>query len=79
MKEIKLGSKVKDVVSGLEGIVTGKAEYLNGCIQYCVQPKIKNGAMVDSQWIDISQLEITGEGVIVKPKDNGGPQPNCPK
>ena len=34
MKEIKLGDKAKDLVSGFVGIVTTKSECLNGCIRY---------------------------------------------
>jgi len=54
---IQLGQKVRDVVSGLEGIVTGRTEYLNGCIQYCVKPPLdKDGKMQEAWWIDRAVL-----------------------
>lgn len=31
---IKLGDKAKDRLTGFEGYVTAKAEYLGGCIRY---------------------------------------------
>lgn len=73
MEIIKLGNKVKDSVSGLEGITTCRCEYLNGCIQYSITPKVKAGAteMSTDVWIDEAQLVITGQGVapdVVKKK-----------
>ena len=71
---IKLGDKVKDKISGLEGIAVEKREYLNGCIQYAVQPKMKKGATELPSWcIDEAQLEVVGKKKVVKKSDTGGP------
>jgi len=43
---IRLGNKVRDKVSGIEGIVTGRCEYLNGCVQYCVTTKVAADAFI---------------------------------
>ncbi len=65
---IELGQKVKDSLTGFEGVVTAKAEYLDGCVRYLVQPtELASGKMVDAEWIDINRL--TDE---VKPP--GGPE-----
>jgi hypothetical protein len=78
--EIKLGSKVKDKVTGFKGTVTARIEYLNGCIQYCVMPKVaKDNKAVEGQYIDVEQLEIEGTGLKIKSKPGGGPQRDCPK
>jgi len=61
---IKLGQKVRDIVTGFEGIATAKVEYLNGCIQFCVKPKVTDGKMLDSEYIDIQQLEIIDDGLL---------------
>jgi hypothetical protein len=75
-----LGKKVKCKITGFEGIATAKIKYLNGCVQYCVKPKVgKDGKMPDGEYIDIGQLEIVGDGVNIKSKDVGGPQRDCPK
>ena len=58
-----LGKIVKDTVTGLKGTAVEKIEYLNGCIQYKIQPKmVKDGVPVKALWYDLQQLEL------VKPK-----------
>ena len=75
-KEIKLGQKVKDIVSDFTGIVIARTKYLNGCIQFQVQAKktIKDGVV--NMDIDEEQLEIVNEGILKKKKvtNTGGPK-----
>lgn len=78
MRTIKLGSQVEDIVSGFEGIATARVEYLNGCIQYCVTPRSKDGSKSESIYFDHGQLIITGDGISVKKADTGGPSLYCP-
>lgn len=35
---VRLGDVVRDVVTGVEGILTGRFEYLGGCLMGSVQP-----------------------------------------
>jgi hypothetical protein len=50
---IKLGSKVRDVITGLEGIAICRAVWLNGCVRITVQPQeTKDGKTVDSECFD---------------------------
>jgi hypothetical protein len=52
-ERIELGSLVKDSVTGFEGVVTGRSEYITGCAQILVQPPVKrNGEFVESRWFD---------------------------
>jgi len=77
---IKLGQKIRDRVTGLEGIATAKVEYLNGCIQFGLRPPVKaDGTLPDVHYIDQGQLEVVGEGILIKKRDTGGPQRDCPK
>jgi len=56
---IKLGSKVKDEVSGFVGIAENCAEYLYGCDRYGVQPPIdKDGKLPDDCVFDDMQLKV---------------------
>jgi hypothetical protein len=61
--------KVKDMITGFEGIVTGHADYVTGCDQYLVQPPVekdKPGGFIEPRWFDEKRLEIievTVEGV----------------
>lgn len=76
---IKLGNKVRDIVSGYEGIAVSKVEYLNGCVQYCVKAPVKDNVMTEGSYIDIQQLEVVGEGIAVVRKETGGMMPDTPK
>jgi len=67
MATLELGMWVKDIVTRFEGFVTGRTEYLNGCVQCCVTPRVdKDGKMVDGHWIDENQLKKIGDGITVK-------------
>lgn len=56
-KQIALGSKVKDPVTGLTGMAVARIEYLNGCVRIEVQPKkVISGKPADTTWIDEGQL-----------------------
>ena len=70
-----LGKKVRDLVSGLEGTAVSKTEFLNGCVQYGVQPKMKKGGTEINTWnIDEEQLEIiSNKKIKIVKKPVGGP------
>lgn len=72
---IVLGSKVKDKVTGFEGTAIARIEYLTGCIQYGVVPKVKKDTneMKDANYIDEIRLEVIGDGINLKKKKTGGP------
>lgn len=80
---IRMGQKVRSIVSGFTGIVTGRVEYINGCVQYVVEPRVKeDGSRIDSQWVDEQNLEIVDQGIastVPVALRAGGPQPNVPK
>ena len=75
---IKLGQEVKDKVTGFIGIATARVVYLNGCIQYCLKPKMTDNKFPDGQYIDDTTLEVVGKGLYVEPKETGGPSSDCP-
>ena len=77
--KIRLGSKVRDKITGFQGIVTGAAEYLTGCIQYAVKPPVdKDGKMIDAVWLDEDRLELLKDNGEPTVTTNGGPQPDAP-
>lgn len=70
--QFKLGVKLKDKITGHEGIAVGVLIYINGCIQFGLKGQLdKDGKMPETHWIDQSQLEQTGEGIFVEPKQIG--------
>lgn len=70
--KIALGAEVKDTVTGYEGVVTARAEYLTGCIQYLVTQKKTgpDGTILPGEWLDEVRLTST--------ESKGGPQRNAP-
>lgn len=79
---IELGQKACDKITGFEGILTGRAQYLFGCDQYCIAPPAKDGKINDSQWFDEGRIAVIGASV--KPEDvqvdkPGGPNRDCPR
>jgi len=79
--QIKLGQKVRDKVTGFEGIVVSKVDYITGCSQNGVTPQIKAGEKYpDCTYIDYIRLEIIDEGVCgqIGVKDTGGDMADAP-
>ncbi len=64
-KKIEMGDKVKDLISGFEGIATGRSEWLYGCTRITVTPQdLHEGKPVEAQWFDEEQLEVVARNVI---------------
>lgn len=63
--KINLGDRVRDKVTGFQGIVIGITKWLYQCNRPIVQPEtLKDGAIIDSQSFDEDQLEVLDRGVI---------------
>lgn len=78
---IKLGLKAKDKVTGFEGILVARAQYLTGCDQYGIAPLAQNGEVKNSHYFDEGRIVIIGEGITaneVESKKPGGPNRDCP-
>ena len=77
-----LGKEAKDKITGFEGIIIGKINYLFGCAQYGIAPKSKDGKVKDTNWFDEGRVEIIGNGIApeeVKVEKNGGVNRDCPR
>jgi hypothetical protein len=76
---LMLGKKVKDIITGFTGIATSKLEFLTGCTQIGISPPVKKGepTIPDTVYVDISRVEVLGEGPKLKTKvvkkEPGGP------
>lgn len=72
---IKLGQRVRDIVTGYVGIATARCEYLNGCVHYGVRAPCKDNKPEDTHYIDWQQLEVVDDGVLGKiaAQPTGGP------
>lgn len=72
----KLGFKVRDRVTGVEGIITSVGFDLFGCVQAIVNPGLdKDNKPRDSLWFDINRLEmLSKKPVMQQPDFVTGPQ-----
>lgn len=78
--KFQLGSLVKDRLTGFEGIVVCRAQWLNNCNIYSVKPRaLKDGVPQDSHSFDEPQLELIEEGVVKSDRETGGPDRPMPQ
>ncbi|GAH03167.1 unnamed protein product [marine sediment metagenome] len=71
-----MGDRVKDIISGFNGIVVTRIEYFNGCKRYSVLAKKLEAGKPIEEWIDEAQLGLVQEAKaqkVVREKDPGGP------
>lgn len=79
--KIQLGATYKDKLTGLKGIAIAHIEYLTGCHQTQLQPKLdKDGASQAAEWIDDQRAERQGDPVVQLNNDvtPDGPAPVIP-
>lgn len=76
-----LGITARDRVTGIEGTLDARSEWLNGCLRYSLQPKAKEAnpdKSPDSYWFDEGQLEKVDDGLNatnpVRKTRTGGPK-----
>jgi hypothetical protein len=84
---IVLGEKVKDSLTGFEGVATARTEYLYGCVRICVESlELDKDGDPKEVWFDEQRLvelakmakmaksvaKIGGPGGPVPPKRNTG-------
>jgi len=56
---VKLGDKVRCKYSGLTGTAVARTEFINGCIQFSVLPKVKkDNEFIEEVGIDEQSLEV---------------------
>jgi hypothetical protein len=64
---IRLGQKVRDVVSGASGVAIARTEWLYGCLRITFQPPLdKDGKPCDSICVDEEQLEVLDQDPILR-------------
>lgn len=78
---VELGVTAKDVVTGMEGVVTGKASYLTGCRQFLLSPKVSEaGESRDGHWFDEQRLEVLDVAKLeLDNEETPGPDIPAPK
>jgi hypothetical protein len=76
---IDLGTNVRDKITGFEGVVMARTQYINGCDRYAVQAQeLHEGKPVDWVHFDENQLEVIPKPSAPVKLDKtapGGPRP----
>jgi len=58
-KEIIPGSKVRDKITGFEGVVVAVGTWMEGCARVLVHPQtLKDGKPEEGQWFDLTRTEF---------------------
>lgn len=72
-----LGDKLKDAVSGFEGIAVAETNWLNGCTRIGLQSDtLHDGKPIDIQWFDEPQLMLVEPDKVAPGlRKTGGPIP----
>jgi len=78
--KFNLGDVAKDKITGFEGVIIGRHQWLNNCNTYSIKPRtLKDGAPQDSQSFDEPQLDLAEEKVIESNRKTGGPERKVPQ
>jgi hypothetical protein len=60
---VTLGSKVRDTITGFEGIATGRGVYLNGCVSVCItRSELTKDGEPKVEWFDEQRVEVVESG-----------------
>jgi hypothetical protein len=80
---VTLGSKVRDTITGFEGIATGRGVYLNGCVSVCItRSELTKDGEPKVEWFDEQRVEVVESGAFrAQPSaaTAGGPQDVPPR
>ncbi|KKL92482.1 hypothetical protein LCGC14_1884260 [marine sediment metagenome] len=78
-----MGRVGKDKITGFVGTVTGRSEYINGCVHLMLEAKAKPGMKPVHAWFDEARIQPARKTVKQKPRYRsrgthgpGGPMPH---
>lgn len=72
--KFELGDKAKDKITGFEGIIVYRTQWLHNCNVYGMKSQeLKDGMPRDNAQFDEPQLELVKEKEIEKSRKTGGP------
>ena len=77
--KFKLGAQVKDSITGYNGIVIRRTQWINGCNTYGVQHvELHEKKILDPESFDEYQLVLIEEDVHKEHRSRGGPPRHVP-
>ena len=57
----ELGRTYKDRITGFEGVVTGRVEYISGCNQLLLSAKVGKDSTTKTMWVDEQRVELVSD------------------
>lgn len=71
---IHFGKKVRDTITGFEGIATGHCRYISGCNQTLITPALKpDGDFREARWFDDQRVvELDGDAITLDNAETPG-------
>ena len=65
-----LGLKVRDKVTGCQGVVASMSFDLYGCVQALVDPGMKqDGELANGRWMDVCRLQVLDSNPVMPAPD----------
>jgi len=62
---VTLGAEYRDKITKFKGICTGSCDYISGCNQALLAPRVgKDGKKNGGEWFDVQRLERAGSKII---------------
>jgi len=72
--KFNLGDKAKDIITGFEGVIIYRTQWINNCNVYGIKSQtLKDGLPLESKQFDEPQLELIEDKVIPESRRTGGP------
>lgn len=64
------GLKARDIITGIEGVVTCVSFDLYGCIQIVITPPVKEGGQAtEARWYDVCRVQILDSHPVIPRPD----------
>jgi hypothetical protein len=64
LEDLKLGQRVKDAITHVEGVITARCDHISGYTQFAIQPPVtKEGTLPDAPAIDWQAFEILDDNL----------------
>lgn len=83
MRKVTLGQKVRDIVTGFEGVAVARVEYLTGCDHIGVAPPMREGKAGETSYFDETRIEVLDPVPVLKREEvaatPGGPNRDAPR
>ncbi len=62
--KLGLGDRARDAITGFEGIVTARHEYVTGCVRFTVESESLEDTKLRSEWFDEVRLRVVMASAI---------------